>query len=733
MWSYLTCFKRSRPNWDWAFGLHLLCRDERNAKEPIVTPGQFGTCSDQSDVNNQPILDRIWAFWRTSKFPREVMINLPDTVLLNIFRHFLSASEPLQVWPTLTHVCRRWRQIVLTSPLGLHLRLCCTYGTPVLKTLDFWPPFPLIVNYGGSPILDPPAPEDEANIVAAVEQSDRVASITLTLTNSLLEKLSATAGPPSILEELVLLSRDKVQLTLPSALQWGPRLRTLHLTGIAIPTLLQLFSPSRSLVDLQLHEIPNVGYFSPDVFASALSGMTQLETLSLHFLTLPPSRNYPSLPPYPGERVALPALACLKYRGTSRYLDNFVARIDAPRLGDIDITFFNQPTMDASQLGRFIAQIEMWVSLSQVDVQTSAHAISICCSKPGTPTQLKLQISCKQLDWQLSSLTQICKHFSPFLFCVEDLGISSTQSPSERVDIDGEQWLDLIRTFGAAENFRVAGVHVMDILRALCPADGGHAIDPIVLPVLRNLRVQERALKYGPLWNAAQSFITSRQLSCCPVEVHWLYTYSSYPLESILGPNALQVDTSLDTPYWSPTVQISKSTPNLMSIPETYIPACQPIQGSARTHSALQVQVTQVPTTPLFLLPYMVQRSETTHTSILDTTQLTPRYSHYQSPGMSYSPALDILYSLSHSGVSGAAQTWIPHQINQNEGIYEDEEEFRDGDTLTKSLPTRSFFASTTRPSRKQTLEYPVREPQMDTCDYRFPECAAFVRSDVAA
>jgi hypothetical protein len=33
------------------------------------------------------------------------------------------------------------------------------------------------------------------------------------------------------------------------------------------------------------------------------------------------------------------------------YLDSLVARMDAPHLGDIDITFFAQPTIDASHLG----------------------------------------------------------------------------------------------------------------------------------------------------------------------------------------------------------------------------------------------------------------------------------------------------------------------------------------------------------------------------------------------
>ena len=50
----------------------------------------------------------------------QVMIEmLSADILLNIFHHYLYASP--KIWPTLTHVCRTWRQIVLRYPLGLDL------------------------------------------------------------------------------------------------------------------------------------------------------------------------------------------------------------------------------------------------------------------------------------------------------------------------------------------------------------------------------------------------------------------------------------------------------------------------------------------------------------------------------------------------------------------------------------------------------------------------------------
>jgi hypothetical protein len=46
--------------------------------------------------------------------------------------------------------------------------------------------------------------------------------------------------------------------------------------------------PSKDLVNLQLPEFPLSGYFSPEAFANSLSGMTRLQSLSLH--------SFPSLP-----------------------------------------------------------------------------------------------------------------------------------------------------------------------------------------------------------------------------------------------------------------------------------------------------------------------------------------------------------------------------------------------------------------------------------------------------
>ena len=441
---------------------------------------------------------------------------LSDDILLNVFRHYLDATPGF--WPTLLSVCQRWEQVVSSSPRGLNLRLYCTYGTPVFKALDCWSTIrlPIVLQYGGLPNVDPPAPKEYDNIVTALKQSGRVISISLTVTGALLEKLSAISEPFSELEELVLLSGNNVPLTLPSTFRWGPRLRTLHSTGIALPSFPHLLSHSQDLTYLRLRDIPNAGYFPPEAFANALSGMTQLRKLSLHFLSLP-HQHYLSLPPLTGERVSLPSLACFEYRGTRKYLDSSVVRIDASRLGNIDITFFGQTTMASSELGRFIERIEMYSSLSQAEIQTSERDISLYFPRSGAPPQPGLRVS---YEGRVAAITQICDQFSPFLSRIKDIGLSSAQSSIGRDDTDREQWSRLIAALGGAIDFRVSGVHLTDILCALHPAHGVQTTDTITLPSLSNLRLEQQVTTYGPSWDAVQSFITSRWLSGRPIVLY---------------------------------------------------------------------------------------------------------------------------------------------------------------------------------------------------------------------
>ena len=366
------------------------------------------------------------------------------------------------------------------------------------------------MEYGGSPALDPPSPEDEVDIIAALKQSDRVSSISLTVTRSLLEKSSAIERPFSELEDLVLLSRNRRGLTLPSAFQCGTRLRSLRLTRIALSSLPQLLYSSRKLVDLQLHEVLNPLSISPAVLTKAFSGMAQLRSLSLHFL---PTTIHigASLPSTLGKRVVLPALARLSFRGISDYLEDLVAEIDAPRLGDIDVTFFNESVSGFSNLREFIDRTGMPKSHRRVDILSSESAISISLIQPGATACLKLQLYCKPLTLQLYKMAQMCSQFSTSLLSVEDLRINVTRLSMGQPGNNSKRWQGLILHFGGTKYIYVAGPqdYSTTIMRALQLSERRETL----LPTLHKLRIQEPGTRYAPLRQAAVSLMASRRLS----------------------------------------------------------------------------------------------------------------------------------------------------------------------------------------------------------------------------
>ena len=432
---------------------------------------------------------------------------LSDEVLLRIFRCFLESS--LRSWPILVHICRKWRHLVFASHRALQLRLFCTHGTPVLKALDCWPTLPIVVEYGGFSALNPPAPEDEGDILAALKRSDRVSSIHLTVTKSLLKNLPSIRGKFSKLEDLVLHSQDGKHLFLPSKIRsgnWsGTHLRVLHLTRVEFSAPFRLLSSSRDLVDIQLHDISNNRFLSPNALAGALSGMARLRSLSLSFLsTTAYQTTIPLSKKCVVNHVVIQSLSCLKYRGASSYLDNLSARLDAPYLADIEITFFNDPPFNISNLGEFINRTGLLKLRRRADILCSERAISISL----TQLCLTFPVLCESpVPQPLLSMTQICSRLSA-LHLMEEIRIKVVPS-SWLYTTNCENWVNL---FNGLKWFHITGNSnpFMNIMR---PSRS--------LPALLKLCICDLGSRFSPLREAVVSLLVDRRLSGCPMEVEY--------------------------------------------------------------------------------------------------------------------------------------------------------------------------------------------------------------------
>ena len=450
---------------------------------------------------------------------------LPDNVLLEIFHFYKDDalnSPDLSLtwrWTPLTQVCRRWRHVVIGSPRRLDLRLVCTMTTPVSRLLDIWPPFPITVYlpYPRS-VLDENGVE---NIISALECRDRISNIIIYMIRGPdLEKLvNVLHEPLPVLTTLLLWSRssDEPVPVLPETFLGGPapRLQDFRLWGIPFPSFPKFILHCTHIADLSLNDIPNSGYISPKVMATCLVALPHLKFLTIGFRS-PPSGLLQLSPPHL-TRAALPALSFLAFSGASEYFEDFVARIDTPRLTSLRTTFFMDPTFDIPRLRNFIDHTEGLKSFNQAAITFLDCLVRIEFG-PGSSPQFRLEIICERLDWQLSSITQIFSEQLPLLSHVERLELDEFSGIGfewkDDPDIDSAQWLELFRLFVAAQSLHVSETLVSSVARALQDLKEQTATE--VLPVLQTLFL-EGLQPSGPGHEAIKSFDTARQLSQQPV------------------------------------------------------------------------------------------------------------------------------------------------------------------------------------------------------------------------
>jgi hypothetical protein len=331
---------------------------------------------------------------------------LPEVALLKVF-DFYEDEEQIEAWHTLVHVCRKWRNLVFGSPHRLNLRLCCKARTPVREMLDLWPPLPIIIKVYNREMLV------MDSIVAALEHSDRILELELDISSSLLEKILPVMKEPfPELTRLVLEPRGEVAPVIPTSFLGGfaPRLQSLFLDYIPFPGLPKLLLSATHLVDLTLWRIPHSGYFSPEAMVAGLSVLTSLESLGIKFKSPRSRPDQNSRRPPPPTRTLLPVLTKLWFKGVCEYLEDFLARIDAPLLNNFSITLFHQLIFDTPQLTHFVSRSPNFKAHNEARVFFTNRGVSV--SLPQTLDGVfKLRTSCRQTDWQLSSLAQICSSF----------------------------------------------------------------------------------------------------------------------------------------------------------------------------------------------------------------------------------------------------------------------------------------------------------------------------------
>ena len=429
-------------------------------------------------------------------------------------------------WYKLVQVCRRWRNLVLQSAFHLQVSLVCARGTPIAEMLAHSPSVPLIIDHIDDEyhVL---APEDEEGIILALQHRDRVRRIRIRKSVSILQKLVvALDGEFPILDHLLIVNRRSYRplidcttnLNFPETFR-APQLRQLLIDNFATPIESPLYTTMQNLVTLFLTSIPSSGYFHPDVLLQQLSLMSRLEILAFLFNCYNPSHDIERrlLRTPIMTRVALPNLYWLMFEGTNAYLETFLSWVSIPLLKRIHIHLFNRMTYSIPHLQQFMGTIgNLRLKTAMFLFRENHLDVTMYPHKEAMLYNLSVELSGRDLDWQVVSATQVFHALKTVFSAVDDLTLKYNRHsvlPQWNRQADPTHWCELFGLFGKVKTLRVEYGLVEQVFRALQPGDGESPMG--LLPELEELSYSTRSASC-----AFTLFIDARQKAGRPLTVN---------------------------------------------------------------------------------------------------------------------------------------------------------------------------------------------------------------------
>jgi hypothetical protein len=195
-----------------------------------------------------------------------------------------------------------------------------------------------------------------------------------------------------------------------------------------------------------------------------------------------------------------------------------LARIDTPRLNELEITFFNQIIFDTPHLFQFISRRPTLRAPKHGHIAFYSTAIVVeFSSHTDDYGVLIVRIPCTASEWQLSCFAQFFTSSLPPVSTLEDLYIvEECPPPRWQDDVENSLWLDLLRPFVTVKNLYLSDQFVPRIAPALQELVGGRTTE--VLPTLENIfsRVFQPS---GPIHKGVERFVAARRLTSHPVAV----------------------------------------------------------------------------------------------------------------------------------------------------------------------------------------------------------------------
>jgi hypothetical protein len=313
----------------------------------------------------------------------------------------------------------------------------------------------------------------------------------------------------------------------------APSLRELHLDRISFLELPNLLLSCANLVRLSYVNISPSGYISPQAMATGLSVLTQLESLSLKFLTAQPFLDREIQIPPSHMPTLLPSLTYLRFRGAPDYMEYLAAQIYGQLLEIMHITFFREEVLEISEFAKFVHRADKLSSVDRGEVTFKSDHISFKLSQNLSeidPKTFILNAVSTRWNFRPSYLVQFWASWLPIPSPFESLHIFwPVRYVWEGVILDEDTpWLELIRPFDTVKRLhlsRTAAPHVAQFLRRLPPEKVME-----VLPALESVFISDFG-HFGPMNEVMTEFAHARELSGHPVSIYdWEGPEGAHPL-----------------------------------------------------------------------------------------------------------------------------------------------------------------------------------------------------------
>jgi len=264
--------------------------------------------------------------------------------------------------------------------------------------------------------------------------------------------------------------------------------------------------------------------------------LPRLRLLDLDFRYPQSPAHRASRHPLPLTRVVFPSLNRFHFQGNIEYLEDILSQIETPMLNQSSFHFFNQLVFDAPLLAHFICRTEAFMTIHTARIAFYSSAVWVVSFSRQEMAindvgPVNLEIPCNPLDWQLSALSQVLNSFLPSLSILEGLEIEISHEDWQD-EIDVIQWQEFLHPFTSVKKMSLqdeASVRlVTPVLRELARERVTE-----VLPALQFLSLRTSGWSpSGPLKEAIEEFIATRQLYGHPVTVHYEGTESDEDTES---------------------------------------------------------------------------------------------------------------------------------------------------------------------------------------------------------